>query len=132
MLPDLPFFKNFQCKSNTDGAPADYIPQLASFGPQHWGAAICTIDGQRYSIGDANVPFTMQSACQAITYAICLNELGADRVHSFQGKEPSGRAGDDIVLDHQSTKLFFHSVKIVEFYSHNFWQKFREINFFNK
>ena len=100
-------FKNFQCKSNTDGAPADYIPQLASFGPQHWGAAICTIDGQRYSIGDANVPFTMQSACQAITYAICLNELGADRVHSFQGKEPSGRAGDDIVLDHQSTKFLF-------------------------
>ena len=98
-------FQNFQCKSNTDGAPADYIPQLASFGPQHWGAAICTIDGQRYSIGDANVPFTMQSACQAITYAICLNELGADRVHSFQGKEPSGRAGDDIVLDHQSMQL---------------------------
>ena len=47
----------------------------------------------------------MQSACQAITYAICLNELGADRVHSFQGKEPSGRAGDDIVLDHQSMQM---------------------------
>ena len=65
----------------------------------------------------------MQSACQAITYAICLNELGADRVHSFQGKEPSGRAGDDIVLDHQSMEtisylLVFTIVK-----------KFREITF---
>ena len=44
----------------------------------------------------------MQSSCQAVTYGICLNELGADRVHLFQGKEPSGRDRDDIVLDHQS------------------------------
>ena len=56
----------------------------------------------------------MQSACQAITYAICLNELGADRVHSFQGKEPSGRAGDDIVLDHQSMETISYFLRLLK------------------
>ena len=88
-----------KCKLNTDGKPADYIPQLAAFGSEHWGVAVCTVDGQRFSIGHADVPFTIQSVSQAVTYAICLNELGSERVHQFQGREPSGRAGDDISLD---------------------------------
>ena len=65
-----------KCKLNTDGKPADYIPQLAAFGSEHWGVAVCTVDGQRFSIGHADVPFTIQSVSQAVTYAICLNELG--------------------------------------------------------
>ena len=41
-----------------------------------------------------------------ITYALTLEELGTDVVHKYQGREPSGRMFNEIVLDHNSKKIF--------------------------
>ena len=60
--------------------------------------SVCTVDGQRFSIGDATTPFCMQSLARPITYGITLNELDGE-VHKFQGREPSGRKFGEIVLD---------------------------------
>ena len=48
-------------KSNFKGEPASYIPQLARVPKDKWGISICTVDGQRFSIGDVNDKFTIQS-----------------------------------------------------------------------
>jgi hypothetical protein len=37
-----------------------------------------------------------------LTYAIALDELGADMVHQYVGQEPSGRMFNELVLDHNS------------------------------
>uniref|UniRef100_A0A0N5A8W9 glutaminase n=1 Tax=Syphacia muris TaxID=451379 RepID=A0A0N5A8W9_9BILA len=84
----------------TEGKIADYIPQLARSSPQYWGCAICTIDGQRRHWGDAKLPFCLQSVSKPFTYAIALEELGAEEVHQFVGQEPSGRLFNEICLDH--------------------------------
>ena len=36
-----------------------------------------------------------------LTYAVCLEELGEDLVHKFQGRAPSGRTFNEIALNHQ-------------------------------
>nr|XP_046252987.1 glutaminase kidney isoform, mitochondrial-like [Scatophagus argus] len=72
------------------GQVADYIPQLAKFSPDLWGVSLCTIDGQRHSVGDTKVPFCLQSCVKPLEYAIAVHDLGSERTHQFVGKEPSG------------------------------------------
>ena len=35
------------------GAVADYIPQLRRVDPEQLAIAVCTVDGQRFAVGDA-------------------------------------------------------------------------------
>ena len=84
---------------------AAYIPQLARVPKEKWGISICTVDGQRFSIGDVHDKFTIQSTSKPITYALTLEELGTELVHTYQGREPSGRMFNEIVLDHNSKEF---------------------------
>uniref|UniRef100_A0A8C5FE55 glutaminase n=1 Tax=Gadus morhua TaxID=8049 RepID=A0A8C5FE55_GADMO len=72
------------------GQVADYIPQLAKFSPDLWGVSLCTVDGQRHSVGDTKVPFCLQSCIKPLEYAIAIHELGSQHVHRYVDKEPSG------------------------------------------
>ena len=108
VIPDFTLFCNQlrpiyeKCKSNKEGHVATYIPQLARFDPDKWGVSVCTVDGQRFSLGDVNDPFTIQSCSKPFTYAINLNELGKDVVNKYIGQEPSGRDFNEICLDSKS------------------------------
>ncbi|XP_055385335.1 glutaminase liver isoform, mitochondrial isoform X3 [Condylostylus longicornis] len=106
VIPDFQSFCHdiediyWKCKNNTEGKVAAYIPQLARVNPELFGVSICTIDGQRYSIGDIDIPFTVQSCSKPLTYAIALEHLGPDVVHSYVGQEPSGRMFNELILDY--------------------------------
>ncbi|ESN99005.1 hypothetical protein HELRODRAFT_155932 [Helobdella robusta] len=98
-----------ECKEIRGGAVATYIPQLSKFKPEFWAVSICTIDGQRYSLGDINVPFTLQSSAKPISYALAIDEHGSDMVHKYVGYEPSGESFNSIKL---STELKPHNPMI--------------------
>ncbi|XP_058798523.1 glutaminase liver isoform, mitochondrial isoform X4 [Phymastichus coffea] len=106
IIPDFPGFTKhiedfyWKCKSNLEGKVASYIPQLARMNPEYWGVSVCSIDGQRFSIGDTTIPFTLQSCSKPLTYAIALERLGPEVVHQYVGQEPSGRNFNELVLDH--------------------------------
>ena len=62
------------------GKNADYIPQLREdvVDPEQFGIAVTTIDGQRWCIGDVDIPFCVQSCSKVITYAIAQSIHGPD------------------------------------------------------
>lgn len=83
----------------------DYIPQLAKADPSSYGIAVCSVTGDRHSIGDAKTDFCLQSVSKPLTYCIALDLLGEHEVHQVKltpdrlslthqqhvGREPSGR-----------------------------------------
>ncbi|MER7249108.1 glutaminase A [Kribbella sp. NPDC000426] len=83
---------------NRDGEVADYIPTLRDADPERFGIAICTADGQTFSIGDTADEFSVQSTSKPFNYAIALEQLGPEEVHRWVGQEQSGGPFNDPAL----------------------------------
>ncbi|WP_370877845.1 glutaminase A [Xanthobacter agilis] len=81
-----------------DGEVPSYIPELAKADPDQFGIALATIDGHVYEVGDTQVPFTIQSISKAVVFALALDTIGAERVETAIGVEPSGDAFNSIRL----------------------------------
>jgi glutaminase len=85
--------------AETGGAVADYIPELGKADPDRFGISLATIDGHVYEVGDTRVPFTIQSMSKPFVFALALDTLGAARVESAIGVEPSGDPFNSIRLN---------------------------------
>ena len=83
---------------DNSGAVANYIPELSKADPADFGISIATTDGYVYEVGDSDVPFTIQSISKAFVFALALETIGAERVESVIGVEPSGEAFNSIRL----------------------------------
>ncbi len=99
-LPLLQFLQTCHRKIASDGSGsvARYIPELAKADPNHFGISVATTDGYVYEVGDSGVPFTIQSISKAFVFALALETVGAERVESVIGVEPSGEAFNSIRL----------------------------------
>ena len=88
-------------RENRGGKAANYIPQLDLPEPavDAFGVALCTVDGQRYAVGDTDTSFTVQSTCKPINYCLALEVHGVDKVHRHVGWEPSGATFNALTLD---------------------------------
>jgi glutaminase len=85
--------------NETGGAVADYIPELGKADPEHFGISLATLDGHVYEVGDTRIPFTIQSMSKPFVFALALDTLGAARVESAIGVEPSGDPFNSIRLN---------------------------------
>ncbi len=83
----------------TGGEVASYIPELSKADPDHFGISLATLDGHVYEVGDTRVPFTVQSMSKPFVFALALDSLGASRVESVIGVEPSGDPFNSIRLN---------------------------------
>ncbi len=85
--------------TDSSGALANYIPELGKADPAHFGISLATLDGHVYEVGDTKVPFTIQSISKPFVFALALDTLGAARVESVIGVEPSGDPFNSIRLN---------------------------------
>jgi glutaminase len=85
--------------AETGGTVADYIPELGKADPDHFGISLATLDGHVYEVGDTRIPFTIQSMSKPFVFALALDTLGAARVESAIGVEPSGDPFNSIRLN---------------------------------
>jgi len=86
------------------GKVATYIPELAKVSADRFGMAVVTVSGEVFGVGDAQVPFSVQSISKLFALVMALQVEGEgiwDRV----GREPSGTPFNSLVqLEHESGK----------------------------
>lgn len=84
-----------------EGKRADYIPQLAHIDPRRFGIAVTTLDGVTHGVGDADIPFSIQSISKAFLLTLALGKHG-EGLWTRVGREPSGDPFNSIVqLEHE-------------------------------
>jgi len=84
IVPDFPEFESeiekiFKEHNRNDGNP--------------FAVAICSVDGQELSFGDAQKSSAIQGIAKPLCYLMACAEHGFDRVHHHLGREPTGKEG---------------------------------------
>ncbi len=90
----------------SEGAIADYIPELALASPDWFGVCVVTEDGQIFEVGNCDQLFTLQSISKAFVYGLALEDHGREYVNSKVGVEPTGEAFNAIVLDEKTNRPY--------------------------
>jgi glutaminase len=90
----------------TAGEVATYIPELARADPSRFGIAVATIDGQVFEVGDAAMPFTIQSISKPLVFGIALEARGNAVVLDRVGVEPSGNPFNSIEVEATRNRPF--------------------------
>lgn len=84
------------------GRVADYIPGLAGVDPHQFGMAVASVDGGVHTVGDAEVPFSVQSIAKVFTLALVQARDG-ERMWERVQREPSGNPFNSLLqLDQEA------------------------------
>ena len=84
------------------GRLADYIPSLGTVDPRRFGMAVASCDGEVHVVGDADVPFSVQSISKVFTLGLVLAAEG-EGIWQRVSREPSGGPFNSLVqLDQEA------------------------------
>lgn len=79
-----------------EGKQADYIPALAEVNPDQFGICLTLTNGEKYELGNAQTPFSIQSISKVFSLVMALSLEGNDLWKRI-GVEPSGSAFNSLV-----------------------------------
>jgi glutaminase len=100
-------FSGFEFRAKeSNGALANYIPELSKVNAGNFGIVLTTVDGYQYSYGDADIEFTIQSVSKPFVYGMAIQEYGVNRVLEKISVESSGDAFNSISLYPESGRPF--------------------------
>lgn len=85
-----------------EGRVARYIPELAKVDPGHFGIALLRPSGDLFTVGDADVKFSIQSVSKVFVLSMAMQLVG-EELWERCGREPSGNAFNSLVqLEYES------------------------------
>lgn len=87
-------YKKYQ--SDTSGNNASYIPELAKANQNLFAVSVVTIDGKIFSIGDSDVPFSLQSISKVFAYALALKDNDEKIIFDTIGLDATGETFNSI------------------------------------
>ncbi len=87
-----------------EGEVEEGLPHIDVKDPTELAAAVCTVTGNVYTAGDAEVTFTMQSISKAFVYGLALQELGREKVFETVGTEASGEPFNELSLGRETNR----------------------------
>ena len=88
-------YKHVQALENT-GKVASYIPELAKVPADQFGVCLSTKNDEKYSAGDAQIKFSIQSIAKVLSLSLALSKMG-DKLWKRMDFEPSGSAFNSLV-----------------------------------
>jgi glutaminase len=80
-----------------DGELADYIPALAQADPGWFGLTLVGVRGRTFSVGDAEIAFSIQSVSKPFVFALVCERLGHQAVHDRVGVNNTGLPFDSVM-----------------------------------
>ncbi|XP_041693969.1 glutaminase liver isoform, mitochondrial isoform X1 [Coregonus clupeaformis] len=66
-----------------------------------WGVSVCTVDGQRLSLGDCAESCVLEEVSWPLVYGIAIDQLGVDNVHRYVGMEEFSKYDSPFTLTKQ-------------------------------
>lgn len=79
------------------GKVADYIPELAKVDPDKFGMHLTCLEGESFSMGNADEKFSTQSITKVFTLALAMKHFGR-KIWDRIDVEPSGTSFNSLVL----------------------------------
>jgi glutaminase len=80
-----------------DGTVADYIPALADAPPDAFGACVAGVGGALFSVGDAQVEFSIQSISKPFVFALVCDAVGHEAAQVQLGVNSTGLPFDSVM-----------------------------------
>lgn len=94
-------YKKYQ--SDFSGNNASYIPELAKANPSRFAISVVTVDGDTFSVGDADIRFSLQSISKIFVYALALQDNDQKIIFDAIGLDSTGEQFNSITAIEKNT-----------------------------
>ncbi|MFZ9036281.1 MAG: glutaminase A [Francisellaceae bacterium] len=80
----------------TSGENASYIPELARVNSDYFAIVVSGVDGSIHSIGDADIPFAIESISKVFNLAYALDSFGSEAILTKIGANATGMSFNSV------------------------------------